>query len=259
MIRRLFLLISERKIVTNLTTRNLKVKYIGTWLGFLWVFVQPLCTISILYFVFSHVIQLNIQKFPLFLCAGVLPWTFFSSALIEATSSVVNNSNLVLKVNFPLEAIPLSYCFSNLIDFIFSLIILIPILFYFHITIPPSAIWYVLPIIIFHLCFTIGLSLMLSVAHVYFKDIGHLLAVFLMFWFYLTPIFYTIDHLPENIIALYQYNPMLHFVEAYRAILFHSVPPEGATLGILACIGVITLVIGWIIFIANERTMVKEL
>ena len=118
-LRRASIIVHEWKIIKNLTIRNVKIKYKGTWLGFFWVILQPLCTILILYFVFSHFMRIDIEKFPLFLCAGVLPWTFFASSLVEATGSVVTNSNLVLKVNFPLEILPLSYCLSNLFDFIF--------------------------------------------------------------------------------------------------------------------------------------------
>ncbi len=249
----------EWKIIKNLTIRNIKIKYKGTWLGFFWVILQPLCTILILYFVFSHVMRMDIEKFPLFLCAGVLPWTFFASSLVEATGSVITNSNLVLKVNFPLEILPLSYCLSNLFDFIFSLVILMPILYFFGIHIPVYYLVFLIPIIIFHLFFVAGLSFLFSVAHVFYKDVGHLLSVVLMFWFYLTPIFYSIDHLSDKIKLFYSFNPMMHFINAYREILFSVSLPGVMLYAKIMAIGVFFLFLGWIVFMAKEKSMVKEL
>jgi len=259
LLKRATILLQEWKIIKNLTLRNVKIKYKGTWLGFFWVILQPLCTIFILYFVFSHVVRLNIDNFPLFLCTGVLPWTFFASSLVEATGSVVTNSNLVLKVNFPLEILPLSYCLSNLFDFIFSLCILVPILYFLGIKIPILYLLFLIPIIIFHLFFVTGLSLLFSVAHVFYKDVGHLLSVVLMFWFYLTPIFYSIDHLPAHITLLYSFNPMMHFINGYRDVLFSvSLPPLLLYVKLIG-IGFVFLLIGWIVFMVKEKSMVKEL
>ena len=253
------ILFKERSIIRNLTLKNLKVKYKGTWLGFFWVFLQPLCTIAILYFVFSHVIRLDIEKFPLFLCAGVLPWTFFSGALVRASASIVESSNLVQKVNFPLEILPISYCLSNLVDFFFSLLILIPILYCFGVLIPFMTLLHLFPIMIFHLLFVTGLSFMLSTAHVFYKDVGHFLSIFLMFWFYLTPIFYSINHLSPNIITLYSFNPMVHFIDGYRQIMFFTELPSLLNYARMMVIGVVFLIIGWTIFIYKEKDMVKEL
>lgn len=256
---RILLLYRERKIVYSLTLRNIKVKYKDTWLGFIWVLVQPLATISILYFVFSHVIRLEIDNFPLFLCAGVLPWTFFASALTEATSSILVNSNLVLKVNFPREILPVTYCLSNLFDFLFSLLVLAIIFVCMRITISPFACLWLLPVIIFQFLFVYGFSMILSILHVFYKDIGHLLSITLMFWFYLTPIFYAREQVPESFQLWYEWNPMTHFTSAYRAILFYGRSPELAGIAKIAAIAILFFLCGYIFFMVKEKSVAKEL
>jgi len=259
MINRLGTIIRNHAIIKNLVVRNLKIKYKGTWLGFLWVLVQPLCTIGILYFVFTHVMRVSIPKYPLFLCTGVLPWTFFANALTESTGSIVTNNNLVLRINFSLEILPISYCLSNLVDFFFALTILIPFLITFASPLAWHAIIHLAAVIALHFFFILGLSLLLSSAHVFYKDIGHLLSIVLMFWFYLTPIFYSLDGLPASIIALYHINPMLHFISGYRAVLFLSSAPSAALYGIMLGISTVTFLLGWLVFIGTEKQLVKEL
>ena len=255
-IKRLF---QEHKIIFSLALRNIKIKYKNTWLGFLWVLLQPLCTIGILYFVFSQVIRLDIEMFPLFLCAGVLPWTFFASALTEGTASIVSNSNLVLKVNFPREILPLTYCVSNVFDFVFALIILFIVLSGFAVIIPVSVLIWLIPLICIQFIFVFGLSMFLSVLHVFYKDIGHLLSVVLMFWFYLTPIFYSIEHVPEKFRQWYQYNPMTHFIGAYRSILFYAEVPSGILFVKISVISVTVFIAAVLFFISTEKQVAKEL
>jgi len=257
--RRCVQVFQEGKILASLVGRNIKIKYKDTWLGFVWVLLQPLCTIAILSFVFSHVIRLDIDKFPLFLCAGVLPWTYFASALTEATSSIVVNSNLVLKVNFPREVLPLSYCISNLFDFVFSILILLPVLYFFKVPLNPVLLFFLVPLMLFQLLFVFGLSMILSVLHVFYKDVGHLLSVVLMFWFYLTPIFYSLEHVPESLLVWYTINPMVYFVQGYRAVLFNNATPGVAVLGMCALIGLVSLLCGSFFFFIREKSVAKEL
>lgn len=257
--KRILQILNHAGVVRNLVFRNIKIKYKGTWLGVFWVFLQPLCTIAILYFVFSRVFKTDIEQFPMFLCAGVLPWSFFAASLIEGSSALVHNGNLVLKVNFPLELLPFSYCLSNVFDFCFALIVFIPLAVYFGSPFNIILFMALVNIIILHVLFVFGLTLFLSVAHVFFKDVGHILSIVLMFWFYLTPIFYTIDHLAEEIINLYQFNPMLHFINSYRDVLLNGSLPSFYEYGVMIILACASLIGGWLFFLIKERTVVKEI
>lgn len=257
--RRASILWNERKVIWNLTVRNLKIKYKDTWLGFFWAFLQPLCTILILYFVFSQVLDVGVENFPIYLCTGVIPWTFFSNAVSDATGSLIDNSNLVHKVNFPTEVIPLSYCLLSLFDFLISLVILFPVLLLFRVPLEWHLFVWLVPILFFHLIFCIGFSFFLSAVNVFYKDTAHLLGVVMMFWFYLTPVFYSIEHLSETMRFWFQFNPMLHFVDAYRAVLFHVQTPATFTLVVISVVGVVMFFSGWTYFVNREKEMVKEL
>jgi ABC-2 type transport system permease protein len=258
-IKKFFRVLSEGKILCSLTARNIKIKYKDTWFGFVWVLLQPLCTIAILSFVFSQVIRLDIKNFPLFLCVGILPWTYFSSALTEATSSLIANGNLVLKVQFPREVLPLSYCLSNLFDFLFSLTVLLLILYVCRIPLSFFSLCMLLPLILCQLLFVFGLSMILSVLNVFYKDIGHLLSIALMFWFYLTPIFYSLDQIPEVYQTWYSMNPMAYFIEAYRMVLLHGVMPPFSFFGVLFGISFSSLCMGMLFFFIKEKSVAKEL
>ena len=252
-------ILSERKIIKNLTIRNVKIKYKDTWLGFVWAFLQPFCTIMILYFVFSQVFETNIKLFPLYLCTGVIPWVFFSNALAEATGSLLNNSNLAHKINFTLEIIPFSYCLLSLIDFIFALCILAPVLFCFGVVINFPVFLMIIPLSFLMLIFSCGLSFLLSALNVFFKDVAHLLQVVLMFWFYLTPIFYSVDNLNPSLKKIYVFNPMTHFIGAYRDVMFYAKMPEIKTWSIMLCLALVAFCVGWTFFVKHEKEMVKEL
>jgi ABC-type polysaccharide/polyol phosphate export permease len=256
---RLIQLFSEIKIVGGLTARNIKIKYKNTWLGFIWMLLQPICTIAILYFVFSRVIRLDIDNFPFFLCAGVLPWTFFASALTEATSSILVNSNLVLKVNFQREILPLTYCLSNLFDFVVSLCVLLIIYACIGIFVSPLAFFYLILVIFLHFLFVYGFSMFLSILHIFYKDIGHLLSIVLMFWFYLTPIFYAREQVPVSFQTWYEVNPMTHFITAYRTLLFSGGLPAGATIFKISFFALGTFCLGYAYFVSQEKNVAKEL
>jgi ABC-type polysaccharide/polyol phosphate export permease len=251
--------LKQRNIIQSFVVRNLKVKYMDTFLGFLWALLYPLLTIAILYFVFSELMKFSIEHYPFFLCAGVLPWTFFSKTLLEGTMSLNTHSTIALKTNISLEVFPLACFFSNAIEFAVALILFLPIVYVFHCVIPVSVIASLGLVIVFHSAFLIGLIFLFSTAHVFYKDVGHFLTIGLMFWFYITPVFYMIGHMPETVRGLFVFNPMVPFIEGYQSILFFGKLPSHVIFLKEAAIGCVFLFVGWIIFMRKEKDMIKEL
>lgn len=148
---------SHLEILKNLVLRNLRVRYKGSILGFFWVLLNPLLTMLVLYVVFSQIMRIEIQQYPLFLLSALLPWTFFSSSLTDATHCIIDNANLVKKIYFPREVLPISYVLSNFINLLFSLLALLFVLIIFRIQ--ALRFIYFLPIILFvHLLFAIGFA-----------------------------------------------------------------------------------------------------
>lgn len=250
-------LFTHREILKNLVLRNLRVRYKGSTLGFLWTFLNPLLTMLIFYIVFSKIIKINIEQYPLFLLSALLPWTFFSSSLTDAAHSIINNANLVKKIYFPREILPLSYVLSNFINFLFSLAVLLPILIVFRAG-GLRFIYFLPAILILHLIFTIGLALFLSCANVYFRDVSHFLGIILMFWFYLTPVFYSLDMVPQNLRSIYILNPIASLITIYRNVLFEGKTPSAINLSISVLIFTITLLFGYFVFRRYEPDFPKE-
>ncbi|MDP2924102.1 MAG: ABC transporter permease [Candidatus Omnitrophota bacterium] len=255
--KRIYDFFTHREILKNLVLRNLRVRYKGSILGFFWVLLNPLLTMLVLYVVFSQIMRIEIQQYPLFLLSALLPWTFFSSSLTDAACSIIDNANLVKKVYFPREILPVSYVLSNFINLLFSLLALLFILLIFRIQ--ALRFIYFLPLIlIIHLIFTIGLALLLSCANVYFRDVSHILGIILMFWFYLTPVFYSIDMVPQNFRSIYLLNPMVSIITMYRNVLFEGKIPGMINILIVMLVIIITLLFGYFVFKRYEPSFAKE-
>ncbi len=226
-----------RGLIQSLVARELKARYRGSVLGFFWSFINPLLLLSIYTFVFTVVLPNQnpvAQPYGLFMFCGILPWNWFSSSLIEASGSLVSGGNLIKKVLFPAEILPLVNVLANMIHFFLGLLILIVFLVaYRHWPDPGDLVWF--PVVVFvQLVFTAGLALLLSALTVHFRDIRDLLSNLLMFWFFATPIIY--PWLDPNVIAykrFFDLNPFTHLAVSYQEILFFH-GPFGHARGLLA-------------------------
>lgn len=213
-----------RGLIQSLVARDLKARYRGSVLGFFWSFVNPLMLLSIYTFVFA-VIMPNTTKetipYDVFLFSGLLPWTWFSASLMEASGSLINGGNLIKKVLFPAEVLPIVSVLSNLIHFVLGLSILAALMaFRHHYPDWGHLIW--LPVVVIvQLVFTVALSLFLSALTVHFRDIRDLLGNLLTFWYFATPIIYFYK-LPEvqSLARFFNFNPFFHLAVSYQEILF---------------------------------------
>lgn len=246
-----------KDILINLVLKNLRVKYKGSALGFLWFFLEPILTMLILSFVFSRVFKIQIENYPLFLLAAILPWTFFCRAVTEATTSIVDNANLVKNIYFPKEVLPISCVLSNFVCFLFGFLIFLPILIFFKVPINISII-FLPPVLFFHLLFTIGLSLITSCINVYLRDINHFVKYILMVWFYVTPILYPLSMVPAELHIIYILNPMTPIVVLYRNVLFEGKLPLFLDIRTAFVSAIISMLIGYIVFRKFRFSFAKE-
>jgi ABC-type polysaccharide/polyol phosphate export permease len=231
MIHRISELYQYRDLIKNLVIRDLKVRYKNSVLGVLWSLLNPLLMTLVFTIVFTLMIQSDIENFPVFFMCGFLPWSFLSTSLMGATGSIVNNASLIKKVFFPREILPIAEVLSNLINFLIALLVLFAMLLAFRVKLTPAVL--TLPFIILtQFMFTIGLSFLLSTANVFYRDTQHILEVVMQAWFFLTPIFYPIDMMPEQKILLgmtidvrlwaRRLNPMASLVASYRDALYRG-------------------------------------
>lgn len=239
----------RRSLLWHMTVRHLRGQYKQSVLGYAWAFVNPLSQMLILSFVFSVILRIPSQDvpYPLFLLVGLVPWIFFSSTVSSATDSVVGAASLVTKVYFPREVLPTAAMLTKLVDLGFGILILIGLMVYFgH---PPewTAVW--LPVLFFiHMLFMLGLAFPLAALNVYFHDVRFLVGVVLLMWFYMTPVIYPVELVPDRYRILFDLNPNSLFINAYRRVLLEGIGPGLDRVFLGTVIALLTFLIGYYLF-----------
>jgi lipopolysaccharide transport system permease protein len=240
---------TRRELLWHMTVRNLRAQHKQSVLGYAWLVVNPVTQLIILTFVFSTIFGTPSQGHPfvLFLALGLFPWIFFSSALSQATDSVVLSANLLRSVYFPRHFLVVSAVMIRTVDFFVGLMILAVALVYFSVPLSPSVAWVPL-LFALQFLFIVGLSLPLAAINLFFHDVRFLVGVFLNLWFFLTPIFYPVSIVPEQYRVLYELNPMARLIGAYREALLFGVSPQASSLVAAALTTLFALFIGYYLF-----------
>lgn len=247
-------LLQRRELLWLLVERDIKTRYKQSILGLYWAIVEPLAVAIVFTIVFSTIVRVPTGDTPyvVFLLSGLLPWTFFSNAINSAAASIVRNPSLITKVYFPREILPIGAVLARLVDFAISLAILLGVMLVYHVV--PASTALLLPVILLlHMVFTMGIALLVSAANVFYRDVAQLLGIVLMLWMYLTPVFYPIDLVPTRYLALFQLNPMVAIVDAYRAALLGRAWPGAGQMAYSAGIAIVVLAFGYFAFKKYER------
>ena len=228
MLHNLGQLLRYRGLIQSLVARELKARYRGSVLGFFWSFINPLLLLSIYSFVFAVVLpdthSKAVEPYALFLFCGILPWTWFSASLAESAGSLIAGGNLIKKVLFPAEVLPLVSVLANMLHFFLGLPILAAFLIYYrHWPDPLDLLWFPVTVLV-QLVLTAAFALVLSALTVHFRDLRDILSNVLTLWFFATPIIYWITEAPGLGKRVLDFNPMTHLIVSYQEILFFSGP-----------------------------------
>jgi lipopolysaccharide transport system permease protein len=224
-----------RGLIQSLVARELKARYRGSVLGFFWSFFNPLLLLLVYTFVFTVVLpggwDEDLGPRALFLFCGLLPWTWFSSSLIESSNILISGGNLIKKVMFPAEVLPIVSVLSNLAHFLFGLLILVVFLIYYKAPLQLAELAWFPVVVLVQLLLSLGLALILSALTVHFRDIKDILSNVLTLWFFATPIIYPMSQLndaasgtPGWAKTLINLNPFTHLAISYQEILFYNGP-----------------------------------
>lgn len=268
-------MIARRELLSNLMLRELRGKYKGTALGWFWSLLNPLAATVIFTVVFGAILRIvppvgadGVQNYTLFLLCALLPWNYFSSVVNGGMGALIANSNLIKKTAFPRELLVLAGSGALFVTFLIEMGVLALALLIFGLT---PFIWLVpmLVLMVLLAAFGTGLGLMLSVANVYFRDSAHFVAIALQVMFYATPVIYPItlvsDVDPASLVArwhvddLYMANPLVHFVEAFRDLLYHHQLPSLLTIAVVVLTSVVSLLLGWAVFNRFSKRLAEEL
>jgi ABC-type polysaccharide/polyol phosphate export permease len=241
-----------RDLVRNLVIRDLRIKYKGSSLGVAWSLLNPLVMVVVYTIAFQYVIRLQIDRFPVFLLVGLLPWSFFVSTLTQGSGSVADNGALVRKVAFPRLALPVAAGTSQLVQFALAFGFFVPVSLAFGARLSPALA--LVPLIVaLQYLFVLGVALALATATVYFRDFRHLIDVAVQVWFWLTPVVYSLELVPENWRAVVLLNPMASFIVAYRDAVLHASAPPLAVAAIMLAWTAASLAGGLYVFARHER------
>ncbi len=210
-------------------------------MGFLWTMINPLLLMLVYNLIFSFVLKVDMENYLIYMFVGLLPWTWFSGAILEGTSSVLLGGNMVKKTLFPAEILPVIYVLSNLLNFFFSIPVLFVFIFLFRVHVSFHILYF--PLIVFvQLLFTLGIVFFLAALNVYFRDVQQLVINFLNLWFYLTPILYPMSNVPAWARKYFCINPLYVLVTSYQNIFFFNKNPHFFGLFIML---ILSLVMFW--------------
>lgn len=250
---RLRQLVAYRELVVNLTSRDLKLRYKRSALGIAWSFLNPILMMAIYTIVFSLLLRaVKAENYWALVLSGVLTWTFLSNSLLSASAAFVRNPNLITKVYFPLEALPISAVLAQFVNFLITLVLLLALLVGGGIHLGPSLV--LLPLVVVaQLAFTLGLAILLATVTVHLRDVEHLVGIALTALFYISPVLYPLDAaaLPASaakFLPWLRLNPISWYLESYHSILYYGTWPDPVLLGLAVGAGAIVLAGSYVLF-----------
>lgn len=247
-----------KEMIKSWTKKELKTRYKGSFFGFLWTFMNPLLQLVVYSIIFPFVMRFDQENYAMFLFVALIPWNFFTSAMQGSCGLIVWNSNMVTKVYFPREVLPISYTLSGLMNMIFSYAIVFPMLIMFHVPFTWNLLW--LPILMIAqsiLC--LGIVFVFSSVNVYFRDVEYMISVVVMALYFLTPIMYDISTLPRKLQMLMYLNPMTGYIMMYRDVTFNGKAMDLGLLLFSFIYSIFVFIIGVLIFEKLQRRFTEVL
>ena len=242
-------LYAYREMLRSLVHRDLRGRYKGSVLGFLWTFLNPLLQLAVYTILFSHIIRMGIHDYYLFLFVALIPWMFFSSSIMS----------MVTKIYFPREVLPISVVTGAFVNMLYCFIVVLAVVLVFSDHVNFVA-WLYLPVIaIIEYILALGFALIAAAVTVYIRDLEHILGIVTMAWQFLTPVMYGIDMVPDEYLFIFNLNPMSPIIVAYRDILYYGRIPHMETLISALVFGILFAILGFIVFGRLKRNFAEEL
>ncbi len=256
-----FNLVNHRELIENLVLRDIKARYKQSLLGIAWAVVNPLVMALIYTVVGRHFLkQQTSLPFPVYSYFGLLFWILFSTGLLGATESLVAHLNLITKIYFPREVVPIAAVAGKLVDFVFGLVGMLPLLLYFGV-VPGPTIVLILPLLLIQLVFTAGLGMLFACANLFYRDIRHVIGLVMAMWIYLVPNLYPLEGVPAHLRGWYLLNPMAAIIEAARRLTFpqQSGPAPWPYVGVAAVVSAVVFAAGYAVFKRYESRFAEAI
>lgn len=247
-----------RTMISSLIKRDLRGRYKGSVLGFAWTFLNPLLQLMVYTLVFSTIMRAGIEDYYLFLFVALIPWIFFSSSVSAGASCIIAQKEMVKKIYFPREVLPIAHVTCQLVNMLLSFIVVLAVLFVSGKGISLYAMLYLPIVVIAEYMLAISVTMLVSALTVYLRDLEHILVIITMAWQFLTPVMYSTDMVPEQLRPIFNLNPMTPIIVAYRDIFYYKQAPQVGTLLHGFIFSVILLIIGWCVFGKLKQHFAEE-
>jgi ABC-type polysaccharide/polyol phosphate export permease len=250
--------VQRRALIVELVRREVKLRYRGTWLGFLWTLINPLVFMVVYTLVLSHFLRIGIPKFPAFLLTGLLPWTWFSESVLAGTSSLVDHAAFLRNAVFPAQVLPVVSVGTGMVNYVFSLPVLFVLLAVYGVPLG----WTVLALpLVMAVQFLLALSIVYFTAtlNVFLRDLRYIIQHGLLVAFFLTPIMYDFSIVPARFHWVLKLNPMTIVIDSYRRVLFYGEWPYWRNLGFVVALALVLLVVGAVVFERNRESFAEYL
>lgn len=248
-----------REMIYSLVRQELRSKYKGSVLGFFWTFLNPLLQLVVYTFVFSALMKNNIEDYYLFLFVAFVPWLFFSSSVTGGARAILDKKELVKKIYFPRQVLPIAYVTSAFINMVLSFVVVFGALILSRRGIALIPLLYLPLVMLLEYIFALGITMLVSALTVYLRDLEYILNILVMAWMYMTPIMYSETMVPQKYLIIFNLNPMSNIIQMYRKILYYKEAPAIENMLQSLGIGIIFLVIGNIMFATIQKRFVEEL
>ena len=247
-----------RELLKTSVRKEVRGRYKNSFLGVLWSFLNPLLQIAVYAIVFPLILRNNQENYVIFLCCCLIPWTFFATSINRSAFSFVENGNILKKVYFPREIIPISVVTSEAINFMISTIIILGFVLFGGLGISKYIVLYPLVLIVQYFV-VLAISIIIASICVYLRDLQHFIGVALQLLFYVAPVVYSPNMIPENFQWILRINPMTYIINAYRAIFYNKTMVEIKPLMIVFLISIIAFGIGYMIFNKLQKGFAEQL
>ena len=247
-----------RELLKTNVKKEIRGRYKNSFLGVLWSFLNPLLQLLVYSVIFGALLAGGDKTYPIYICVALIPWTYFTTAITQAAFTVIGNADIIKKVYFPREILPVSVVTSGAVNFIISTIIILAFVIFSGVGLS----WYILLypfILLIQYVLLLGIGFIVSSVTVYFRDLEHIIGVVLMAAFYATPIVYKLEQLPHTLQIIVNLNPMTHLINAYRDIFYYHQMPNMEILVTLLGISLVLTVVGYFIFKKLQKGFAEQL
>ena len=251
-------LYNYRELLKTSVKKEVRSKYKNSFLGVLWSFLNPLLQIIVYAIIFSLILKNKQEHYAIFLCCGLIPWAFFSASINKSAFTMIENGNIIKKVYFPREIIPISVVTAETINFLISTLIIIGFVIFGGMGISKYVFFYPIILVAQYLVI-LAISLVISSICVYLRDLQHFIGIILQLLFYAAPIVYSQDVIPAEYQWILKYNPMTYIINAYRDIFYYQNPIEIMPIAILMVMAVVACILGYKIFNKLQRGFAEQL